>query len=97
LMFEAARRKDQQLFERTVDVFKRHVIAAQDHVYGGYFRSLDSVTNNVWKVDKVLWLQEEVLIGTLFLAEHTGDKWARDCFTQTMAYVEKNFDKPAYL
>ncbi len=97
LMFEAARRKDQQLFNRTVDVFKRHVTAAQDHVYGGYFRSLDSVANNIWKVDKVLWLQEEVLIGTLFLAEHTGDKWAQDCFAETLAYVHKNFDRPGYL
>lgn len=96
MMFEAARRKDQQLFNRTAEVFKRHVIVAHDGVYGGYFRSLDSVVNNVWKVDKVLWLQEEVLIGTLFLAEHTGDGWAQNCFKQTFAYVNENFDRPGY-
>lgn len=97
LIFEAARRKDQQLFNRTVEVFKRHVTTAKDSVFGGYFRSLDSVSNNVWKVDKVLWLQEEVLIGSLFLAEQTGDKWAEDCFVETLAYVHKNFDRPEYL
>ncbi|HEY1009656.1 MAG TPA: AGE family epimerase/isomerase [Daejeonella sp.] len=97
LMFEAARRKDQQLLDKTARIFKRHVTAAKDGVYGGYFRSLDNVSNNIWKLDKVLWLQEEVLIGTLFLAEHTGDKWARNCFRETLAFVQKNFDRDGYL
>lgn len=96
MMFEASRRKDQQIFNRTAEIFKRHVTVAQDHVNGGYFRSLDSVSNNIWKVDKVLWLQEEVLIGTLFLAEHTGDSWAKNCFKETLDYVYKNFDRPGY-
>lgn len=94
LMFEAARRKDKKLFDRVVKVFKRHVSVAHDDVYGGYFRSLDHVNNNVWKVDKVLWLQEEVLIGTLFLAEHTGDSWAQDCFKETLSYVHEKYDLP---
>jgi len=38
-----------------------------------------------------------VLIGTLFLAEHTGDSWAQNCFTETLAYVNKNFDRSGYL
>lgn len=96
MMFEAARRKDKQLFDRTAEIFKRHVTVARDDVYGGYFRSLDSVSNNTWKVDKVLWLQEEVLIGTLFLAEHTGDNWAGNCFKETLDYVYKTFDRPGY-
>lgn len=97
MMFEAARRKDKEMLNRTAAVFKRHVTIAQDRVFGGYFRSIDSVANNIWKVDKVLWLQEEVLIGTLFLAEHTGDSWAQNCFAETLAYVHKNFDRPGYL
>lgn len=96
MMFEAARRKDQQLLYRTAEIFKRHVTVAHDKVFGGYFRSIDNVSNNIWKIDKVLWLQEEVLIGTLFLAEHTGDKWAKDCFTETFGYVNKTFDRPGY-
>lgn len=97
LMFEAARRKDKKLFDRVVKVFKRHVTVAHDDVYRGYFRSLDHVNNNVWKVDKVLWLQEEVLIGTLFLAEHTGDIWAQDCFKETLNYVQEKYNLPANL
>ncbi len=96
VLFEAARRKDKTLFDRTVDVFKRHVTVAKDSVYGGYFRSLDHVDDNVWKVDKVLWLQEEVLIGTLFIAEHTGDFWAKQCFNETYEYVNKNFAREGF-
>lgn len=92
LLFEAARRKDKDLFARIADIFKRHVSVAHDHVYGGYFRALDHVGNNTWKVDKVLWLQEEVLIGSLFMAEHTGDNWAQECFKETLEYVQQKFD-----
>jgi mannose/cellobiose epimerase-like protein (N-acyl-D-glucosamine 2-epimerase family) len=97
LLFEAARRKDKKLFDQIAEVFKRHVIVAHDDVYGGYFRALDHVGNNTWKVDKVLWLQEEVLIGTLFMAEHTGDRWAQDCFRETLVYVHQKFDIPGNL
>lgn len=97
LHFEAARRKDKPLFDRISEVFKRHVSVAHDHVYGGYFRSLDHVDNNTWKVDKVLWLQEEVLIGSLFIAEHTGDLWAKKLFNETLEYVRQSFVKPGNL
>lgn len=93
LHFEAARRKDKKLFDRITEVFKRHVNVAHDDVYGGYFRSLDHVDNNTWKVDKVLWLQEEVLIGSMFIAEHTGDVWAKQLFIETLEYVRRNFAK----
>ena len=92
LLFEAARRKDKDLFARIAEIFKRHVLVAHDQVYGGYFRALDHVGNNTWKVDKVLWLQEEVLIGSLFIAEHTGDSWAQRCFKETLDYVQQKFD-----
>ncbi len=92
LLFEAARRKDKDLFARIAEIFNRHVSVAHDQVYGGYFRALDHVGNNTWKVDKVLWLQEEVLIGSLFIAEHTGDSWAQECFKETLDYVQQNFN-----
>src|SRR5690606_6803311 len=88
--------KDLALFDQTADLFKRHVTVAHDTVYGGYFRSLDHVDENKWKLDKVLWLQEEVLIGTLFIAEHTGDPWAQQCFEETLEYVHRKFNLPGY-
>jgi N-acylglucosamine 2-epimerase len=97
LHFEAARRKDKKLFDRITDIFKRHVTVAHDDIYGGYFRALDHVNNNTWKVDKVLWLQEEVMIGSMFIAEHTGEEWAKKLFNETLEYVLKNFTKPGNL
>lgn len=97
LHFEAARRKDKKLFDRITEIFRRHVRVAHDDVYGGYFRALDHVDNNIWKVDKVLWLQEEVLIGSMFIAEHTGEKWAKELFNETLEYVRKSFAKPGNL
>jgi hypothetical protein len=38
-----------------------------------------------------------VLIGTLFMAEHTGDRWAQDCFRETLVYVHQKFDIPGNL
>lgn len=97
VMDEAARRKDAGLFKRACDAFKRHVTVAHDDVYGGYFRSLDHVEDNRWKVDKVLWLHEEILIGALFLIEHTGDVWAKQLFEETFDYILNKFIRPDYL
>ncbi len=60
VMFEAGRRKDKALYERTAAMFKRHVEVAWDDVYGSFFHGIDHVDNNQWKDGKVLWLQEEV-------------------------------------
>jgi len=96
VMFEAARKKDVKLFQKAQELFKRHVSVAHDTVYGGYFRSLDQVDNFTFNLDKFLWLQEEVLIGTLFLIEHKADAWAEKCFAETYAYVQEKFAYPNY-
>ena len=96
LLYEAKRRKDNGLFDLVAQRFKRHVEVAWDDVYGGVFRALDNVNKNIWKVDKVLWAQEEVLIGTLFLIEHTGDQWAKDMFTRMYEYVIDKYPLKKY-
>ena len=96
LMFEAVRRKDKKLFDLVAERFRRHVEVARDDVYGGVFRSLDNVNENVWKVDKVLWAQEEVLIGTLFIIEYTGAKWAKDMFEKMYNYVIDKYPLKQY-
>lgn len=96
VMYEAVRRQDRELYERAGEAFKRHVTVAHDAVYGGYFRSLDHVDENRWKVDKVLWLQEEILIGTMLMIEHTGDEWAREIFLKTHDYVQEKFVHPGF-
>ncbi len=96
VMFEAERRQDKALLDRAIALFKRHIMVARDAVYDGYFRSLDHVDNNTWKTDKVLWLQEEILIGTLFIIEKTGDEWAEKCFAETYNYVCEKFAHTEY-
>ncbi len=91
VMVEAARRRDRTLFELAARRFKRHVEVAWDDVYGGVFRSLNHVDRNIWLVDKVLWAQEEVLIGSLFAFEHTGWKWAKDWFVKMYNYVHEKW------
>ncbi len=96
VMFEAGRRNDKALYDRAAKMFKRHVEVAWDDVYGGFFHGLNHVDNNDWSVSKVLWLQEEVLIGTLYMIEHTGDPWAIEWFDKTYAYVREKWPLKQY-
>lgn len=91
LMFEAIRRHDDELFEKLAGWFKRHVEVAWDDVYGGVFRNLQNVDRNTWVVDKVLWAQEEVLIGSLLIVERRGYEWAVEMFQRASDYVREKF------
>ncbi len=91
MLFEADRRKDKELFETSAERFRRHVKVAWDDVYGGVFRNLMNVNENLWTLDKVLWEQEEVLIGSLYIFEKTGAEWAAEMFSQMYEYVIKTF------
>lgn len=95
VMFEAARRKDKELFRITEPVFKKHVDVAADHLYGGYFHTLQHADSYTWTLGKSLWCQQEVLSGTLFLIEHTGDEWAKRHFERAHNYSYEKFYNPA--
>jgi mannose/cellobiose epimerase-like protein (N-acyl-D-glucosamine 2-epimerase family) len=96
LLFEAARLKDWKLFQTCEERFRRHVEVAWDAVYGGVFRSLNNVDQNLWTLDKVLWAQEEVLIGSLFIYEETGSQWAREMFTKMFTYLHEKYPLRQY-
>lgn len=96
VMDEAVRRKDRSLYDLAVKRFKRHIEVAWDDVYGGVFRCLENVDKNIWQVDKVLWEQAEVLIGTMNMIEHTADPWAFDWFEKTYNYVIENYPLQKY-
>jgi len=96
VLYEAVRRKDKVLFDRTAAAFKRHCDVAWDDVYGGLFRSLNQVDKNVWFVDKVGWLQQEGLIGSMCLIEHTGDPWAKSFFAKLHDWVMDKFPLKKY-
>ncbi len=88
--------KDAKLFKRASAEFKRHVDIAWDDIYGGHFHVLENVSTNTWTLNKVRWLQEEILIGALILIEHTGDEWALNCFAKTEAYIREKYVRSEY-
>ncbi len=87
IMYEAARKKDAKLFSTAAERFRRHVEVAWDDVYGGVYAGLLNVDENRFETNKVLWAQIEVLIGSLFVIEHTGAAWAREWFDRMYTYV----------
>ncbi len=91
IVYEAARREDRRLFEIAAERFRRHAAVAWDEVYGGGFRSLDNVDENRWQLDKALWLQEELMNGSLFVLEQTGADWARELYARTYHYVRSTY------
>lgn len=96
ILYEAARIRDKKLFAAAVERFKRHVEVAWDDVYGGVFQGLTNVWKNEWVLDKVLWAQEEVLIGSLFIVEQTGDPWAKEMFGKMYTYVQDKYPLKKY-
>ncbi|MEW6752161.1 MAG: AGE family epimerase/isomerase [Candidatus Latescibacterota bacterium] len=91
ILHEALRRRDRGLWDLAASRFRRHLEVAWDYVYRGAFHTLQHVERNEWVLQKVQWLQSEVLIGTLCLLEHTGDPWAREWFGRTYRYVRERF------
>ena len=89
ILHEALRRQDPALFDLAAERLKRHIEVAWDDVYGGFFRAME--VNGALTFDKVLWLQEEVLIGTMILMEHTDLEWPAWWFDRTFHYVQDKF------
>ena len=96
VLYEAVRLKDRALFELTAKRFKRHLEVAWDDVYGGLFRNLRHVDNNVWDVDKAGWVQMEGLIGLICIIEHTGAQWAKDFFGRLYPWVMAKYPLKQY-
>ncbi len=94
LLHEAIRAQDQSLFNLAADRLRRHMEVAWDDVYGGFFRAMH--VNGALTYDKVLWLQEEVLIGTMILMEHTDWAWPVEWFNRTFHYVQEKFPLKKY-
>jgi mannose/cellobiose epimerase-like protein (N-acyl-D-glucosamine 2-epimerase family) len=88
------RRKDRALFNLAAERFRRHLEVAWDDVYGGLFRAVN--VHGAYTFDKVLWLQEEALVGCLILSEHAGLDWAGEWFARVFDYVEEHFSLQQY-
>lgn len=96
VMFEALRRKDRALFDLAAERFHRHIEVLWDDVYGGLLGGLSNVDRNEWTTAKYLWLQEEGLIGTMCVIEHTGAEWAKEWFSRLYTYVTDKYPLKQY-
>ncbi|MGB7067983.1 MAG: AGE family epimerase/isomerase [Pyrinomonadaceae bacterium] len=96
VLHEARRLKNDKLFASGAERFRRHVEVAWDDIYNGVFRNLMNVNENQWTLDKVLWAQEEVLIGSLLVLEQTSADWAREMFDRTYKYVRETYPLKKY-
>jgi len=96
IMDEALRRDDEELLILAAERFKFHVEVAWDDVYGGVFHGLDHVNENKWLTDKVLWAQQEVLVGLMILIEHSDDPWAYTWFDKMYNYVINTYPLKKY-
>ncbi|MCK4345146.1 MAG: AGE family epimerase/isomerase, partial [Bacteroidales bacterium] len=50
----------------------------------------------IWRIEKSLWAQEEVLVGAMMLIEHTGAQWAKDLYKKVWNYVIDKFPLEQY-
>lgn len=96
VMDEALRRQNTELFDRAAARFRRHLEVAWDDVYGGLFRGVRHVDSNDWLLDKVLWEQEEALIGCLMLIEHRGSAWEHETFERLYRHVSERYRLEQY-
>lgn len=96
VMAEAVRLQNRKLLEKTAGQFRRHVEVAWDDVYGGVFHGLNHVDKNIWRTEKVLWAQAEVLIGALIAVEHLGVPWAAEMFEKMYDYVMSTYPLKKY-
>jgi N-acylglucosamine 2-epimerase len=96
LLEEAIARGDTGLFNLVAERFRRHAEVAWDGVYGGFFHNLQNVDENRWLLNKVLWVQEEVLIDALAILQRTGVEWSRELFSRTNDYVRSKYPLAAH-
>ena len=89
LLPEAMRRRDRALFDLVAKRLQRHIEVAWDDVYDGFFRAMK--VHGAFTFDKVFWAQEEVLIGTAILLEHTELAWPEAWFSRTYQYIHDKF------
>ncbi len=96
VMFEVLRRGEKTLFDTAAERLKQSLEVFWDDVYGGMMAGLDHVDKYIWNTNKSLWLQEEVLIGTMCIFEHTGAEWAQEWYSKLYTYVRDKFPLKQY-
>ena len=102
VMDEALRKNDEELLHKASVYLKRHCECCYDEVTGGLIRgiSIGDDHNDKCMKDKVAWVQQEALVGTLMAWKYCKDTqisiWAAQYFNKLYTWVYKCFPLKNY-
>jgi mannose/cellobiose epimerase-like protein (N-acyl-D-glucosamine 2-epimerase family) len=94
ILQEAMRIRDRALFDLTSERLRRHIEVAWDNEFGGLIRGMH--VHGKHDLDKWLWTQDEALVGTMILLEHTDLQWPKQWFERIYSYVQEKFTLRQY-
>jgi len=93
----ALQKKDQVLFDKAKNNFRRFIEMGWDYNFDGWasenyhvFGSEDYILGTDYST-KTMWAHTEILVGCMMVFENTGEAWARDWYQRTWEYVLKTF------
>ncbi len=93
----ALQKKDQVLFDKAKNNFRRFLEMGWDYNFDGWasenyhvFGSEDYILGTDYST-KTMWAHTEILVGCMMVFENTGEAWARDWYQRTWEYVIKTF------
>ncbi len=93
----ALQKKDQALFDKAKNNFRRYLEIGWDHIFDGWadedyyvFVSDDHILGTDYST-KTMWAHTEILIGCMLVIENTGETWAKDWYKRTWEYVIRTF------
>jgi len=93
----ALQKKDQVLFDKAKNNFRRFLEMGWDYNFDGWasenyhvFGSGDYILGTDYST-KTMWAHTEILVGCMMVFENTGEAWARDWYQRTWEYVLKTF------
>lgn len=96
LLYEALRKKDQQLFGTIKKRIRRIIEMGWDYVFDGLGTENYSVFSSRGNCQgpeydlKVMWAHTELLIATMTVLEYTGETWAKEWYERGREYCIKN-------
>ena len=96
ILYESVRRKDKETFDLAADYLQRHIEVLYDYVYDGSYQGLMDVDTMEFDMTKALWVQDEILVGTLYVYEHTGAQWAKRWYERLYRFVQEKASLKQY-
>jgi mannose/cellobiose epimerase-like protein (N-acyl-D-glucosamine 2-epimerase family) len=95
LLYEALRKKDQQLFGTVKNRIRRIIEMGWDYVFDGLgtenyyvFCSRGNCQGPEYDL-KVMWAHTELLVATMTILEYTGETWAKEWYERGKEYCLK--------